>query len=94
MHPNDIFKTAFCTQSWHYEFVVLPFSLTNAHATFSRMMNKIFLNHQDFVIVFFDDILIFTRSQEEHMNHLHTIFELLRDNDLYANPEKCQFFQS
>ena len=56
MHPNDIFKTAFCTQFGHYEFAVLPFGLTNAPATFSHMMNKIFLNHQDFVIVFFDDI--------------------------------------
>ena len=58
------------------------------------MMNKIFLNYQDFVIVFFYDILVFSRSQEEHMNHLHTVFELLHDNDLYDNLEKCQFFQS
>ena len=94
MHPNDIFKTAFCTQSGHYEFVVLPFGLMNALATFSHMMNKIFLNHQDFFIVFFDDILVFSRSQEEHMSHLHTMFELLRENYLYANPKKCQFFQS
>lgn len=94
MHSNDIFKTAFRTQPGHYEFVVLPFGLTNAPATFSRMMNKIFLNHQDFVIVFFDDILIFSRSQDEHKQHLHTVFELLRDNDLYANPKKSQFFQS
>ena len=94
MHPNDIFKTAFRTQSGHYEFVVLPFGLTNAPATFSRMMNQIFLNHQDFVIVFFDDILIFSRSHEQHKQHLHTIFELLREHDLYANPDKSQFFQT
>lgn len=62
MNPNDIFKTAFCTQFGHYEFLVLPFGLTNAPGTFSRMMNKIFLNHQDFIIVFFDDILIFRHS--------------------------------
>ena len=94
MHPNDIFKTAFRTHSGHYEFVVLSFGLRNAPATFSRMMNKIFLNHKDFVIVFFDDILVFSHSQEEHMSHLHIVFELLHENDLYANPEKCQLFQS
>ena len=70
MHPNDIFKTAFRTQFGHYEFVVLPFGLTNAPATFSRMMNKIVLNHQDYVIVFFDDLLLFSKSHEEHEQHL------------------------
>ena len=57
-------------------------------------MNKIFLNHQDFVIVFFDDILIFSKSHEEHKQHLGIVFSLLRDHDLYANPDKSQFFQS
>ena len=82
MHPNDIFKTAFRTQFGHYEFVVLPFGLTNAPATFSRMMNKIFLNHQDYVIVFFDDLLIFSKSHEEHEQHLQSVFDLLRDHEL------------
>ena len=76
MHPNDIFKTTFRTHFGHYEFVVLPFSLTNAPATFSHMMNKIFLEHQDYVIVFFDDILVFSKTQEQHKHHLHTIFEV------------------
>ena len=89
-----IFLKLLFTQFGHYEFVVLPFGLTNAPATFSRMMNNIFLNDQDFVIVFFDDILIFSKSHEEHKQHLDTVFSLLRDHDLYANPDKSQFFQS
>ena len=76
MHPNDIFKTAFCTQFGHYEFDVLPFGLTNAPTTFSCMMDKIFLEHQDYIIVFFDDILVFSKTQEQHKHHLHTIFEM------------------
>ena len=73
IHPNDIFKTAFCTQFGHYEFVILPFGLTNAPATFSCMMNKIFLKYQDYVIVFFDDLLIFSKSHEEHEQHLQSV---------------------
>ena len=94
MHPNDIFKTAFRTQFGHYEFVVLPFGLTNAPTTFSHMMNKIFLNHQDYVIVFFDDLLIFSKSHEEHEQHLQSVFDLLRHHELYANPDKSLLFQT
>ena len=91
---RDIFKTAFRTQSGHYEFVVMPFGLTNAPATFARMMNKIFLDNQHFVVVFFDDIMVFSKSEQEHKEHLNVVFDLLRAHDLYANLEKSSFFQS
>lgn len=94
METGDVFKTAFCTQSGHYEFVVMPFGLTNAPATFARMMNKIFLDYQNFVVVFFDDIMIFSKSEHEHKEHLKVVFDLLRENHLYANPEKSAFFQT
>ena len=93
MHPNDIFKTAFRTQFGHYEYLLMPFGLTNAPATFARMMNRIFLNHQDFVIVFFDDILVFSHSEREHEKHLRSVFKLLKENKLYANLDKSSFFQ-
>ena len=94
MDTGDIFKTAFRTQSGHYEFIVMPFGLTNAPATFARMMNKIFLDYQQFVIVFFDDILVFSKSDHAHKEHLKVIFDLLRKHDLYANPKKSSFFQT
>jgi len=67
---------------------------SNAPATFVRMMHRIFLKHQDFMIVFFDDILIFSRSKKEHENHLRIVFKLIKENHLYANIDKSSFFQS
>ena len=93
MHPNDIFKTTFRTQFGHYKFIVMPFGLTNAPVIFSRMMNKIFLDYQHFVIVFFDNILVFSKFEAEHKEHLDIVCNRLRDNDLYANPEKSFFFK-
>ena len=72
----------------------MPFGLTNAPATFLCMMNRIFIDHQNFVIVFFDEILVFSTSEQEHFSHLDTVFNLLRKNQLYLNPEKSSFFQS
>ena len=66
----------------------MPIGLTNAPATFSRMMNCIFLKHQDCVVVFFDDILVFSKSEEEHYKHLELVFQKLKENELYINPIK------
>ena len=75
--------------------VTLPFGLTNAPATFSTLMQKIFHTHLDeFIVVFLDDILIFSKNEQAHAIHLRKALQLLRENKLYAKREKCAFFQS
>lgn len=93
MAEEDIYKMAFRTQSGPFEFLVMPFGLTNAPTTFNRMMNHIFLDYQSLVIVFFDDILVFSKSEEEHKMHLANEFNLLKKNQLFLNPKKSIFFQ-
>ena len=88
---EDIHKTAFCTTFGLYEYLVMPFGLTNAPATFSRMMEKLFQPHRNFTGVFFDDIIIYSKSLEEHKQHLKVIFQVLRDNKLYINQKKSDF---
>ena len=89
---EDIPKTAFRTRYGHYEFTVMPFGLCNAPATFQRMMNDILREHLDtFVIVYLDDILIYSKSKEEHAQHLKTVLSLLRQHKLYAKASKCEF---
>ena len=90
--PEDIPKTAFKTRYGLYEFKVLPFGLCNAPATFQRLMNDVFRKHlDDFVIVYIDDILIFSKDEAEHLEHLEKVFELLREHKLYGKPSKCEF---
>ena len=85
-------KTVFRMRYGHFEFLVMPFGLTNALATFMDLMNRVFQSHLDrFIIVFIDGILIYSRTQEEHAEHLRIALQILRDHSRYAKKEKCDF---
>ncbi|GJU74447.1 putative reverse transcriptase domain-containing protein [Tanacetum coccineum] len=93
VREEDIPKTAFRTRYKHYEFQVMPFGLTNAPAVFMDLMNHVCKPYLDkFVIVFIDDILIYSRDKKEHEGHLKTILELLKKEELYAKFSKCEFW--
>ncbi|KAF5805274.1 putative nucleotidyltransferase, Ribonuclease H [Helianthus annuus] len=93
VREEDVSKTAFRTRYGHYEFLVMPFGLTNAPAVFMDLMNRVCKPYLDkFVTVFIDDILIYSKSQEEHEQHLRLILELLRKEQLYAKFSKCDFW--
>ncbi|KAG7556957.1 Reverse transcriptase domain [Arabidopsis suecica] len=92
--PLDIRKTAFRTRYGHYEFVVMPFGLTNAPAAFMKMMNGVFQEFLDeFVIIFIDDILVYSKDWESHQDHLRAVLEWLRKHELFAKLSKCSFWQ-
>ncbi|GKC23265.1 putative reverse transcriptase domain-containing protein [Tanacetum coccineum] len=92
---EDILKTAFRTRYGHYEFQVMPFRLTNVPAVFMDLMNRVCRPYLDkFVIVFIDDILIYSKTKEEHDAHLRLILELLKKEELYAKFSKCDFWLS
>jgi hypothetical protein len=95
MLPQDEYKTAFKTHHGHYQFKVMPFGLTNAPATFQCIMNHVlspFL--RKFVMVFLDDILIYSATMEEHIDHVQQVLETLRAHKLYLKQSKCSFAQS
>nr|XP_027101108.1 uncharacterized protein LOC113720463 [Coffea arabica] len=90
---EDIPKTAFSTRYGHFEFAVMPFGLTNAPAAFMDLMQRIFKKYLDqFVVVFIDDILIYSKTQEEHVKHLEIVLQILREHKLYAKFSKCEFW--
>ncbi|KAK1618151.1 hypothetical protein QYE76_023668 [Lolium multiflorum] len=95
IREHDIPKTAFVTRYGSYEYTVMPFGLTNAPSYFMNMMNKVFMEFLDkFVVVFIDDILIYSKSEEEHEKHLRLVLEKLREHQLYAKFSKCEFWLS
>ncbi|XP_025801385.1 uncharacterized protein LOC112880861 [Panicum hallii] len=93
IRESDIPKTAFVTRYGQYEFTVVSFGLTNAPAYFMNMMNKVFMEELDkFIVVFIDDILVYSETAEEHAEHLRVVLERLRQNQLYAKFSKCEFW--
>ncbi|GJZ82207.1 putative reverse transcriptase domain-containing protein, partial [Tanacetum coccineum] len=93
VHEDDIPKTAFRTRYGHFKFTVMPFGLTNAPTIFMDLMNRVCRPYLDkFVIVFIDDILIYSKTLEEHVEHLRLVLELLKKEKLYAKFSKCEFW--
>ncbi len=91
---SDIPKIAFHTRYGHYEFTVVPFGLTNALVVFMSLMNGVFHTFLDkFMVVFLDDILIYSRDEEEHKEHLRQVLQKLRENQLFGSLSKCAFFR-
>jgi hypothetical protein len=93
VRPEDIPKTAFTTRYGLYEYLVMSFGLTNAPTHFTYLMNSVFMPELDkFVVVFIDDILIYSKSKEEHATHLWVVLTRLREHKLYAKFSKCEFW--
>src|SRR6185369_1716846 len=92
---EDTLKTAFRTRYGHYEFLVMPFGLTNAPATFMTLMNDVFHEYLDnFVIIYLDDILVYSHTKKEHINHLRVVLKTLRKHKLYSKISKCEFMKT
>jgi hypothetical protein len=93
IQASDIPKTAFSTRYGLYEFLVMSFGLTNAPTYFMYLMNSVFMLELDkFVVVFIDDILVYSKNEEEHVGHLHVVLQRLREHHLYAKLSKCDFW--
>ncbi|XP_020961322.1 uncharacterized protein LOC110263835 [Arachis ipaensis] len=95
VRDEDIPKTAFRTRYGHYEYTMMSFGLTNAQAIFMDYMNRIFHPYLDkFVVLFIDDILIYSKTEDEHAEHLQTVLQILKDKKVYAKLPKCEFWKS
>ena len=93
IREQDIPKTTFTTRYGLYEYTVMLFGLTNATAYFMSMMNKVFMEFLDkFIVVFIDDILVYSKNEEEHKENLRLVLEKLREHQLYAKFSKCEFW--
>lgn len=89
---EDIFKTTFRTYFGHFEYLAMPFGLSNASATFQSLMNTIFSDYlRKFILVFFDDILIYNKNLKEYLSHLEVVLSLLLKEQLFAKRSKCAF---
>lgn len=94
MRLEEVEKTTFRTHEGHYEFKVIPFGLTNAPTAFQSTMNELFQPYlQNFMLVFFDNILIYNKTYEEHLKHLKEVMYVLERNQFYAKLLKCTFGQ-
>ena len=92
INPEDRHKTAFKTHHGHYEWLVMPFSLTNAPATFQALMNQIFQKVlRKFALVFFDDILVYSQNWSSHLHHLEVVLQILQQEQLFTKLSKCCF---
>ena len=93
IRESDLSTTTFMTLYGHYEVLVMPFGLTNALAAFRDLMNKVFHPYLDqFVIVFIDNILLYSKNVKEHAFHLRVVLQTLRERHLYAKFSKCEFW--
>jgi hypothetical protein len=93
IRPEDVPKTAFSTRYGLYEYLVMSFGLTNAHTHFMYLMNSVFMPELDkFIVVFIDDILVYSKNEKEHAQYLQIILQQLHDHQLYAKFNKCAFW--
>ena len=92
---EDVEKTAFNTKYGQFEYLVMPMGLCNAPATFQSLMNSIFADYiDDFMVIYMDDLLVYSKSVEDHMIHVRQVLQRLRENHLYVSPRKCEFMKS
>jgi len=93
VNAEDISKTAFRTRYGHYEYSVMPFGVTNVSGVFMEYMNKIFHPYLDqFVVVFIDNILVYSKSEKEHAEHLRVVLQVLKEQRLFVKLSKCEFW--